>query len=152
MPGIFHQAGCCCGPCVDCAGYSQQNNAVVSISGSCGGGNCNAGGSYTPIIFGESSDWCSWKWRLGAPTWTQYLHVVYDKILARWLSRIYYRSDNYVFYGGSITFNSIPNFLDVSGLVSCDKNTSKLTGTFSLPGLNSPLYGLCFGCTAHVTI
>ena len=158
MPGIFHQAGCCCAkPCTDCAGdpadplVNPQPDVEISVTGICDDECFDLAGTYQYYEYLIASSYCEWFWGI-VGVGGRGLPIFYFPSNGKWYSRLYDLHD-YIIFGGSDTApNGWTKCKDVTGLVSCNKTTGKLSGAFDLDGLLSAGGEDCRGCTAHVTL
>lgn len=142
MPGIIHIIGCCgVEPCISCSSgvLWRQPNATVTVTGACDDPPCSSEVEGTYIAGGfiaflpeprETSCW--WLWTEQVETTD--LGVWYDRATSKWWAELFN-----IVGGGYLG--------EVTGNVSCDPATGKLLGAFSIPG-----WGVCTGCTAHVTL
>lgn len=147
MPGIFHQAGCCCGggePCTDC-GYNQPTIPAgnISVSGTCSGSTCHTADDHDYSFLTFNADECRWSWENNSDSWG--LEIIYHCDEDRWEAALWYWTpplnwNGSDFYGGN-----------VSG-ITCNPNTHHLEGTFSLDGQLSEHGQDCRGCTVTITL
>ena len=164
LPGgktaVFDAAGECAAccvvaePCVDCAGYEQQDDAVLSAEGTCSG-ICspevwNTVAPCVEFIDGFPGEGCCfWRWMEGTVT----LLLVHDKGSGHWYSWGFQQV-----YGAFLGFDVIPcnesyYFVkDITGLIHCNPVTGKLQGAFTLEGDDVANPEQCEGCTLNVTI
>ena len=174
MPGIYHQAGCCCSdPCTDCGhDYCLYGTGSVANYPDCSTGAsgvcsfCNdVQGTYEASnrgSFSNEDDYCEWESDcdgVGGPT----LSVVYWKSTKTWYAIVHdYDNKAWVQANGKLFFGDIAQtggpayvkyYKDVTGDVSCDADGPELTGAFSLAGAPCDSPGLsCEGCTLTVTL
>jgi len=155
---------CCCEDFGECCGPSPggyvQDDAIVSIDGECGNlgeeqteecAACcqGAGGTYESVGCGLSAgppeDIFVWLWRKGL--WD--LQAVYGVDSHVWQ----YRLDKN-FDAGDPECTGFGMFFNDNGApLNCNRTTHKLSGSFSLPGVEKvAIYCACGGCTANVTI
>jgi len=159
MPGIFHQAGCCCGcPCL-----GATPGLTVSVVGGgdpvCGLANWPFSdlGPWSPLA-GFSSlgdDWCSMVWQSwdngGEGAYAAWLGLYYRRSTEKWCSWMD------VFICGHAGTDAdtcecpegapvgICPSTDVTGLVSCD--SGDISGVFELAGdAGNPFEGYSFQC------
>ena len=145
---------CCCGPCVFCAdpnggGPNPQPSLVISIDGG-ENANCLAGAVTYPWYRWDDSPWhpsCEWAW---LRSYSEYIEITYCILTGRTFA--------FLVFGESIIFGGFvpPDcweiywahvWKEITGFVTCNKSTGKLSGAFDLDGL-----GACVGYTAHVTL
>lgn len=175
MPGLYHQAGCCCGgdPCQDC-GYDYCLYGTGSVAGYPG---CSTGASgpcsfcndaqdvYDGSNYGgftDETDYCEWV-ADGYGAGTATLSIVYWKSTRRWYAIVYMTLDktwvqaNGKMFYGDINQTTGPAYVkyyrDVTGDISCDADAPELVGTFELAGAECDSPGLsCEGCTLTITL
>jgi len=135
MAGIWHQAGCCCGSCLNEECDDEQGGCLVTTTGECG---C-VGGPYD--FWGGSGK--NWAWRGGYCSWgtggTDFgLQVTCEgsgQHKGKWHVVITSYEGGYTIFEGWVT-----------GLTCIE---GALTGTITIPGKDNPLHD-CSGQTATV--
>jgi hypothetical protein len=120
-----------CDPCTDSWGESiTQDDATVTVSGSCSGSNCSgADGTYT---FGSDGPTCGWSWNNG-----MYAFTVTSDGVGGFYGTVSRDGD---IFAGSVT-------------VTCDPTTHKLSVSGTLTGQDGGGTGEdCTGCSATVSV
>ena len=162
MPGIWHQAGCCCAakPCVDC--YATQPDLVATISGVCDAFCSGQAGTYPVFNWDlcyvpddpDQTPCCYWEWRktAGASLWAIQIVCCPGPPVRYFGSASRSGWPNYRFGGNTVPdcgfwAGSSSIWKVITGSVQCNPDTGHLAGAFVLDGLD-----LCVGCSLPVSL
>jgi len=144
MPGIFHQAGCCCGGC-PCLG--DEPALTVEFTGSCTDEGWFALVDYWEVDYGFrpmwGRPWCEIQWSTHEPG-SGWCYLLHDYVTDKWFA--YISVDDTAMFGPSAGGEGDPIWgQDVTGLVDCVDG--QITGAFDLDGVWD-----FEGCTASCVI
>ena len=172
MPGIWHQAGCCCGPCGPCS--VDQPALEATIGGACDPSCADAAGTHAWALFDgdspEGSLCCAWTWASEeVEDWKRgQVTVLYSGTNKHWYAVARWHFGLLEWFGGGVEPplcsewgfgpNKVPVnpdcWKDITGLISCNTETGLLSGAFTLDGRDLGYeddYD-CTGCTMEVTL